>query len=29
MVKAKLRTLGESIEKDMVLARLNRIKVDK
>jgi ABC-type multidrug transport system ATPase subunit len=29
MVKAKLRTLGESIEKDMVLARLNRINVDK
>ena len=25
-VKAKLRTFGESIEKDMVLARLNKIK---
>ena len=27
-VKTKLRTLGESIEKDMVLARLNRIKTE-
>jgi len=27
-VKIKLRTLGESIEKDMVLARLNRIKIE-
>jgi restriction system-associated AAA family ATPase len=27
-VKTKLRNLGESIEKDMVLARLNRIKIE-
>lgn len=27
-VKAKLRSLGESIEKDMVLARLNKIKME-
>lgn len=27
-VKAKLRKLGESIEKDMVLARLNKIKIE-